>query len=535
MKKYTIGIDFGTLSGRAVLVDVNTGEEAAASAFNYPHGVMEKSLPCGQPLGTDWALQHPKDYLDVLSATVPAVLKQADISQGQVIGLGIDFTSCTMLPVTEDGTPLCFLEKFKNKPNAYVKLWKHHAAQSYADKLNEIAKSRREPWLWRYGGKVSSEWLIPKIWQVLDEDEDIYNEASHFIEASDWLIWQLTGKLSRGACAAGYKAFWHKQEGYPAADFFAALDIRLETLVADKLNGPVIPVGTKAGEITAFGRKLTGLNMGTPVAAALVDAHSAVPAVKITGSGKMLAIMGTSACHMLVTAEEKEIPGICGVVYEGILPGLYGYEAGQCSMGDIFDWFVKNFSKGLTHQEMSEKAGKLKAGESGLLALDWWNGNRSVLVDSDLSGIILGMSLATKPEEIYRALVEATAFGTRTIIRAYENEGFAVDEFYATGSISLNPFIMQIYANVIKKPVKIAGDGHTSALGAAIFGAVAAGYYDIKKAAEIMGKPSGRAFMPNEKESAVYDMLYDEYSKLHDYFGQGGNNVLKKLKKIRKF
>ena len=534
MKKYTIGIDFGTLSGRAVLVDVVTGEKAAVSVLDYPHGVMEKCLPCGRPLGTDWALQHPEDYLDVLRSTIPGVLKQAGVFCEQVIGLGIDFTSSTVMPVKADGTPLCFLEEFKGRPHAYVKLWKHHAAQNYADKLNMTAKSRQEPWLWRYGGKVSSEWLFPKLWQILDEDEEIYNATTHFIEAADWLIWKLTGKLSRSACMAGYKALWHKVSGYPSEDFFAALESGLKTVVADKLNGHIISIGAKAGEVSAFGAKLTGLNMGAAVAAANVDAHVSIPAVKITGPGKMLAIMGTSTCHMLLASEEKAVQGICGVMYEGILPGLYGYEAGQCCVGDHFGWFIENFAAGLTHQDMSEKAAKLKAGESGLLALDWWNGNRSVLVDADLSGVILGMSLTTKPEEVYRALVEATAFGTRTIIRAYEDESLAVDEFYAAGGISLNPVVMQIYADIIKKPVKIVGDAHTSAVGSAIFGAVAAGCHDVKTAIEIMGQSGGRVFIPNKVECAVYDKLYDEYSALHDYFGRGGSNVLKRLKNIKK-
>jgi len=545
MQKYSIGIDYGTLSGRAVLVDVHTGEELAQSVFVYPHAVMEDKLPCGAPLGVDWALQHPQDYLDVLSFTIPAVLRESGVNASDIIGVGIDFTACTVLPVKEDGTPLCFLDKYKSRPHAYVKLWKHHAAQAHANKLNEIAKIRNESWLARYGGKISSEWLFPKLWQILDEDEEIYNDMSHFVEAADWVIWQLTGVQSRNSCTAGYKAIWQGAAGFPDSDFFAALDVRLKNVVAQKLSCPVTPIGQKAGGISPQAAALTGLNAGCAVAIANVDAHVSVPAAKITGPGKMLAIMGTSTCHMLLGNEEKVVPGMCGVVYEGILPNMYGYEAGQSCVGDHFAWFVENClpqeyydaakSADLSiHEYMSSKIAELAAGQSGLLALDWWNGNRSVLVDVDLTGVMLGMTLATKPEEIYRALVEATAFGTRKIIETFENSGIAVDEFYAAGGISRNPVMMQIYANIIKKPIKIAGSPQTPALGSAIFGAVAGGgHADIAAAAQAMGKLLDDAYEPQNDEAKVYDALYNEYSALHDYFGRGENDVLKRLKDIK--
>lgn len=550
MRKFSIGVDFGTLSGRAVLVDVHTGEEVAESVFAYPHAVMEESLPCGTTLGVDWALQHPQDYLDVFAHTIPDVLRQSGISADDVIGVGIDFTACTVLPVRDDGTPLCFLDEYKSRPHAYVKLWKHHAAQSHANKLNETAEERSEDWLARYGGKISSEWLFPKIWQVLDEDEEIYNAMAHFVEAADWVVWQLTGVQTRNSCTAGYKAIWQGAAGFPSSDFFAALDPRLENVVADKLSCPITPIGQKAGGISPAAAELTGLNPGCAVAIANVDAHVAVPAAKITGTGKMLAIMGTSTCHMLLGDDEKVVPGMCGVVYEGILPKLYGYEAGQSCVGDHFAWFVDNClpakyheaakSKDLSvHEYMSEKIAEISAGESGLLALDWWNGNRSVLVDVDLTGVMLGMTLATRPEEIYRALVEATAYGTRKIIETFENSGIPVDEFYAAGGISRNPVMMQIYADVIKKPIKIAGSPQTPALGSAIFGAVAAGsaaggHDSVAAAADAMGKLLDVVYMPRRGEAEVYDALYGEYARLHDYFGRGENDVLKFLKEIRK-
>lgn len=551
MPKYSIGVDFGTLSGRALLVNVETGEELADATYEYPHGVMDETLPSGKKLAHDWALEHPTDYLEVFSNTIPAVLEKSGVSPDDIIGVGIDFTACTMLPVKADGTPLCFLPQYKDHPHTYIKLWKHHAAQDKANKLNEIAEQMKEDWLPRYGGKISSEWMFPKIWQTLDEAPEIYEEADFFIEAADWVIWQLTGVQTRNSCTAGYKAMWHKQKGYPHKEFFKALDPRLENVVEDKLNCPITPLGAKAGEITELAASLTGLRAGTAVAVANVDAHVTVPAVTIDGPGKMLAIMGTSTCHILLGTEEKEVPGMCGVVEDGVCPGFYGYEAGQSCVGDHFAWFVENCvsgeyyekakEEGLNiHEYLTKKAQEYKVGESGLVALDWWNGNRSILVDVDLTGMILGMTLQTKPEEMYRALIEATAYGTRKIIEAFRNSGVPVDEFYASGGISQkNAMAMQIYADVLGIPIKIGGTSQGPALGSAIFGAVAAGsekggYDDVFKAGKIMGKLRDTVYYPNPENAKIYDKLYAEYSILHDYFGRGANDVMKRLKDIKK-
>lgn len=229
-KKYVIGVDYGTLSGRALLVNAHTGEEIASAVYEYPHGVMDKELPGGTRLGPDWALQDPQDYLDVLGHTVPQVLKDSGVSPDDIIGIGTDFTACTVLPVKADGTPLCFLPQYKNRPHAYVKLWKHHAAQDQANRLNEIAAERGEKWLNNYGGKISSEWAIPKIWQILEEDPEIYHAMDRFIEAADWIIWQLCGKETRNSCTAGYKEMWNKRTGFPVDDFFCALDPSWNTL-----------------------------------------------------------------------------------------------------------------------------------------------------------------------------------------------------------------------------------------------------------------------------------------------------------------
>lgn len=550
-KKYTIGIDFGTQSGRAVLVDVATGCEVATAVKVYPHGVMDEYLPDGKTkLPDDWALEHPQDYLDVLAETIPAVLKEAGIDASDVIGLGIDFTACTMLPVDKNGIPLCFHEEYKSNPHAYVKLWKHHAAQDEANKLNKIAYERGEEFLKLYGGKISSEWLIPKIWQILDEAPDIYEKADRFMEAADWVIMQLTGEEKRNSCTAGYKAIWHKHKGYPSKEFFKALDPRLENVVEEKLSTNIYPIGSKAGEITEAASKLTGLKVGTAVAVANVDAHVAVPAVGITEEGKMLMIMGTSTCHILLGTEEKMVPGMCGVVEDGVIPGYLGYEAGQSCVGDHFEWFVENCvpahymkeaeERGISiHTLLTEKAEKLKVGESGLIALDWWNGNRSVLVDVDLTGMILGCTLLTKPEEIYRALIEATAYGTRMIIETFRENGVPIKELYAAGGIAeKNKLMMQIYSDVTNMEIRISASPQTPALGSAMFGALAAGkerggYDSIVEAAKHMSKVKEEYFKPIPENVEVYNKLYAEYKTLHDYFGRGANDVMKRLKKIK--
>ncbi len=551
MAKYSIGVDYGTLSGRTLLVNNDTGEELASAVYEYPHAVMDERLPSGKKLGVDWALQHPQDYLDVLKITVPEVLRQSGVSPADVTGIGVDFTACTLLPVKADGTPLCFLPAYEDEPHAYVKLWKHHAAQDQANRLNRIAEERNEPWLNNYGGKISSEWAVPKIWQVLEEAPAIYEAADRFVEAADWIVWFLTGKESRSACCAGYKEIWNKKTGYPSKEFFAALDPRLENLAAEKLGQTITPAGECAGPLCEKAARWTGLCAGTAVAVAMIDAHVFVPAVGIAETGKMLAIMGTSTCHMLLGAEEKQVKGICGVVEDGILPGFFGYEAGQSCVGDHFAWFIENClpasyrdaaaAEGKNiHKYLREKAERLKPGESGLVALDWWNGNRSCLVDVDLTGMMLGMTLLTKPEEIYRALIEATAYGTRMIIETFREYGVEVNEFYAAGGIAKkDPMTMQIYADVIGLPVKIAGSDQGGALGSAIFGAVAAGkenggFDSVLEAAEKLGKVMDTVYLPDEDRAAVYDRLFAEYKILHDYFGRGANDVMKRLKALKK-
>lgn len=551
MKKYSIGIDFGTLSARALLVEAETGREVATSVYEYSNGVIDEQLPSSrEKLPPDWALQDPRDYINALETTIPVVLKDSGVSPEDVIGLGIDFTACTMLPIDANGDPLCFDPKWAKHPHAWVKLWKHHAAQPEANKINETANKLGYDFLKRYGGKTSSEWFFSKALQILVEAPDVYAASDKLIEATDWVNLQLTGVETRNACTAGYKAMWEKAGGFPSNEFFKALAPGFENVVDEKMSRNIMSMGGKAGELTESMAKRMGLVPGTAVAVANVDAHVAVPAATVTKEGIMVAIMGTSTCHMVLGREPKTVEGMCGYVEDGILPGFFGFEAGQSCVGDHFAWFTENCipasyekeakKRGISiHTLLTEKATQLKPGQSGLLALDWWNGNRSVLVDVDLTGMVLGMTLNTKPEEIYRALIEATAYGANIIIDAFDSNGVAVNEIVACGGLAeKNAMLMQIYADVTNREWKVAASAQTCALGSAMWGAVAAGkahggYDDITDAAANMAHVKDKTFKPNPEAHKVYTKLFVEYKKLHDYFGRGDNNVMKTLKRIK--
>jgi len=543
MKNFAIGIDYGTQSARALLLNLVTGEEVAVVEAAYPHAVMDRQLPCGTPLGSHWALQHPADYLAVLTGTLPELLERSGIGAHQIAGVGIDFTACTLLPVDAEGLPLCLRPEFEKDPYSFAFLWKHHAAQPYADRLNDMAAN--QPWLARYGGKISSEWAFPKMWQVAAEAPQVWNAADRFVEATDFIVFALTGQWTRSACTAGYKAIWQGPEaGFPGEDFWVSCDPRLEG-VLHKMRGPVMDLAACAGGITPAMAAATGLAEGTPVAIGNVDAHVCVPAAGITEPGSLLAIMGTSTCHMLLADHEVMVPGQCGVVWGGILPGQFGYEAGQSCVGDHFNWAAQTCAgpeiaaaaEAAGHsvqQELTARAEKLRPGQSGLLALDWFNGNRSVLVDTALTGLVMGMTLTTQPHEIYRALVEATAYGTRMIVENFEKNGLPVTQFVAAGGITQkNAMVMQIYADVLARPILLATSPQAPARGSAMFGAVAGGAFaDIYEATRVLGRQK-IGFLPNPENTALYNKLYAEYVTLHDHFGRGANDVMKRLLEMK--
>jgi L-ribulokinase len=542
---YVVGVDFGTLSGRALVVRVADGGEVGTAIHDYAHGVMDDVLAAtGEPLPPDWALQDPQDYCDVLRHAVPAAVASAGIDPAAVIGIGTDFTACTVLPTTANGTPLCQLPGLAGRPHAYPKLWKHHAAQPQADRLNALAHERGEPWLRRYGGKISAEWEFAKALQLLEEDAEIYQRAERWIEAADWIIWQLTGTETRNACTAGYKGIW--QDGrYPSRDFLAALNPSFADFAAGKLARSIIPLGARAGSLTGLAARWTGLPEGIAVAAGNVDAHVTAPAADAIAPGQMVAIMGTSTCHVMNEAILAEIPGMCGVVDGGIVAGLYGYEAGQSGVGDIFAWFAEHAVPEAYQAEaarrgislfdlLGQEAAGQPAGAHGLIALDWLNGNRSVLVDHYLSGMIVGPTLATRAPDIYRSLVEATAFGTRVIIDEFGLSGVGVTELVIAGGLLHDSFVLGIYADVLRRPLSLISSDQGPALGAAIHAAVAAGgYRDVPTAAAAMGGRRAAAVLPHPASADTYDELYAEYVRLHDYFGRGANEVMHRLRAIR--
>jgi L-ribulokinase len=540
-----VGVDFGTLSGRAVVVRVSDGAELGSAVHEYAHGVMAAVLPAtGEPLPPDWALQDPEDYRDVLREAVPAAVAGAGVDPAAVTGIGTDFTACTVLPVTADGTPLCQSPGLAGRPHAYPKLWKHHAAQPQADRINALAHERHEPWIGRYGGKISSEWEFAKGLQLLEEDPEIYQRASRWIEAADWIIWQLAGVETRNACTAGYKGIW--QDGrYPSPGFLAQLNPQFARFAEDKLGHEIMPLGARAGSLTAQAAKWTGLPEGIAVAVGNVDAHVTPPAAAAIAPGQMVVIMGTSNCHVMNGARLVEVPGMCGVVHGGIVAGRWGYEAGQSGVGDIFAWFAEHATPPSYLEEakrrgrsvlevLSAEASAQPAGAHGLIALDWLNGNRSVLVDHRLSGAIIGLTLATRASDIYRALVESTAFGTRVIVDAFGAAGNPVTELVVAGGLTRDKFVLQTYADVTRRSLSVIKSDQGPALGSALHAAVAAGHYpDVPAAAAAMGGKRVAAYLPDPASADVYDRLYAEYLLLHDYFGRGGNDVMHRLRGVR--
>jgi len=544
-EQYVVGVDFGTLSGRAVVVRVSDGAELGSAVHPYRHGVVEDRMPrSGQQLPPDWALQVPDDYRDVLRVAVPAAVAAAGVDPLRVIGVATDFTACTMVPTLADGTPLCELDGLRDLPHAYVKLWKHHAAQPHADRINALAAERAESWLPRYGGLISSEWEFAKGLQLFEEDREVYDRMQRWVEAADWIVWQLCGSYVRNACTAGYKGIL--QDGaYPSPAFLEALAPGFGGFVADKLDQPIGRLGARAGGLTAEAAAWTGLPEGIAVAVGNVDAHVTAPAAQAVGPGQMVAIMGTSTCHVMSAEVLREVPGMCGVVEGGIVAGTWGYEAGQSGVGDIFGWFTETSvppsyvaaaaaaGEGL-HEHLTRLAAAQEVGEHGLVALDWHSGNRSVLVDHELSGLVVGLTLATRPEDVYRALLEATAFGTRVIVETFRDSGVPVEELVVAGGLAKNDLLMQVYADVTRMPLSVIDSQQGPALGSAIHAAVAAGAYpDVPTAAKAMGKVRRGVYQPDEPRATAYDELYAVYLSLHDHFGRA-TTTMRDLRAIRR-
>jgi L-ribulokinase len=551
MPSYSIGLDFGTESVRALLVNLATGETVATAVEAYEHGVIDEELPgTGERLPPDWALQHPADWLTGLERSVTSALSRADIDAADVVGIGVDFTSCTVLPATSDGTPLCQVETFRAERHAWPKLWKHHGAQAQADRITAVAADREESWLPRYGGRISSEWLLPKALEIAEEAPRVYAAADRFLEGADWIVWRLTGVLTRNACAAGYKGTWHKRDGHPSSEYLRAVKPGFEDLYVAKAAAPVVSSGTAVGTLTSEWSTRLGLTTQVVVGAPIIDAHAAVLGGGVAGAGTFVMMMGTSTCHLLMADAERPVEGMAGVVEDGIVPGYFAYESGQAAVGDLFAWFAHHAvppayhaaatERGVSIQELlTARATGLGPGSSGLLALDWWQGNRSTLGRSDLSGLLVGATLSTRAEDVFHALIEATAFGTRAIVESYTDQQLPVASIVAGGGLTRNAMLMQIYADVTGRSIAVAGAAQASALGAAMLGAAAAGAASgtgesLTTVARRMAPPPAVVYDPIAANRQQYNVLYREYKRLYDHFGRGGNDLMKLLRSFRR-
>jgi L-ribulokinase len=548
-RRVTIGVDFGTESGRVLLLDLRTGEELAVTEVRYPHGVIDQRLPStSEELPPDTALQDPGDYLEVLYRGIPEALAAGDVAAEEVIGIGIDFTCCTVLPVTEDSTPLCQLDHWRDRPYAWVKLWKHHSAQPIADRLNAVAIERGESFLARYGGRLSSEWYFPKLIETWQNDRAVYDAMSAFVEATDWIVWHLTGTLMRASCSAGYKACWSATEGLPSRAFFEAAYPGFPD-PKEKLGTSFAFPGHRAGTLREEVAARLGLSTSVAVAVGNVDSFVSVPGVGVQRPGVFLMVVGTSICDLVIDRLEVRMPGITGVVENGILPGFFGYEAGQAAVGDMFAWFGGRLlglgsgeadTGGSWHEGLERAASTIAPGASGLVALDWWNGNRTILGDADLSGVIAGLTLATTPSEIYRALLESVAFGTRRIIENFVDHDVAVDEIVACGGIAeRSALMMQLIADVTGLPVTIPDSSQIPARGAALTGALAAGsprggFDDFETAIAALKPAMSRRYEPSPQHRATYDEVYSVFHSLHDELGREHVEWLHQLKQIRR-
>ncbi len=548
MKRYTIGLDYGSLSGRAVLAEVATGQVVAEAVYAYPHGAMDTCLPDGTPLETGWVLQDPADFSAVLRETIPKILQISGIAPCQVAGIGVDFTSSTVIPVDENLVPLAKLPEFSGRPHAWTKMWKHNAAQPQAEELSKAARDLGLDYPDRYGGAIPYQSLLPKVVQVFREDREVYDRAACFLEAGDYITSLLAGHPTVSSAMAAARAVW-SPEGYPDPAFFKLLDPGLADLPAGKL-GARFPdcryayPGEPVGYLCESMAESLGLPAGIPISAAQMDGYAAMPGIGVTQPGQVMLVMGTSTAVMLLGERRKNVEGITACVPDTYYPGFYGYASGQSSVGDSFAWFVDNCvpegycaaarARGISlHQYLTELAAPLEPGETGLVALDWLGGNKSCLANSGLSGLILGLNLKTRPEHIYRALQEATAFGCRVILDAYEGAGVSVRGVVACGGIAgKNPLLMQMYADILGRELEVSTCAQAPALGSAIYAAAAAGCYpDIFSAVAAMGAKERLRYTPDPARKAAYDGLYRIYLHLHDHFGRENPDIMEQLRR----
>ncbi len=546
MNRYVIGLDYGSLSGRALLVNVQTGEEVCESVMEYPHAIMSEQLPDGTPLPKESAVQHPQDYLDVLSFVIRDVMKKAEIVPEQVVGIGVDFTSATVLPLDENLMPLCFHPEFQSHPKAYSTMWKDHTAAPQAALIDAVTEKTGDKHLAYLGGKCSAENGLAKVLSILQTDEAVYRASHRILEAGNWITSLLCGTDKTGYNYATCKEFWNPDlGGYPSVEFMKELDPGFENVVEEKFGGDTVCYDDCYGYVNERGAELTGLSVGTAVSVPIIDGYASIPACGAVKPGQMAMIIGTSLCHFVSSPKDSRVPGIFAAIPGCMFPGYTTYEGGQSSCGDLYAWFLdrclpasyweeaKEKNMGI-HALMREKLQNTAPGSSGLLCLDWFNGNRSILGDADLSGVILGLTLQTKPEEIYRALLESSVFGTRRILEQIESGGIAIDEITACGGIALkDQLMMQMFADITNRPIRICASTQGPALSMAMYAAVAAGEYkSLEQAVSVMTKTADCTYLPDPKNHRVYNEIYEQYKIVHDTFGLQ-NKVMKRLKELQ--
>ncbi len=526
-QRAALGLDFGTESIRALLVDLK-GTELATSVVPFRHGQILETLPSsGQRLPTDYALQHPQDWIDSASEAVQQSLQKAGLPGENVISIGVDFTSCTMLPTLRDGTPMCQLEEWASHIFAWPRLWKHHGAKTQTDRLNAVARQRQEPWLARYGGIIGLEWFFPKVLEAIEEDDEVADATEVWLEAGDWFVWRLVGgsaeEIPRSTCQAGYKAMWSRASGYPSEEYFNAIDSRLSKVTREKLPGRYLSPGTSAGALCEEMASRMGLRAGTPVSTAIIDAHAGVPGAGAAEEGTLVMVLGTSSCHMLNARQEQIVPGVAGVVEDGILPGFYGYERGQAAVGDAFDW-VRRLTGEARFDRLDAEARRLPPGSEGVLCLDWLNGCRTPLMDGHLRGAYQGLNLSHHAGHLYRATLEASAYGLRWIVELLRDHSVPVNRFIATGGLPHhNPLLNQIYADVLGETIEIHPSQQGPALGAAVLGALSAGeevtgFRDAVEAMQAMANRELSPVLPQSENREAYAKCYRQYREWADSY-----------------
>jgi L-ribulokinase len=534
-----LGLDFGTESVRALLVD-DRGKELGSATSPYAHGQITSTLPKSRkPLPPAYALQHPQDWLDSAATAVRSAMRRTKLSASDVASIGVDFTSCTMLPTLADGTPLCQFKDFASEPLAWPKLWKHHGAARQTERMNAVARRRNEPFLQDYGGTIGLEWFFPKVLETLEDAPHVYAAAEVWLEAGDWFVWQLVGgpaaELPRSTCQAGYKALWSGKSGYPSPEFLKAVHPKLTHVVREKMPGRLLTPGQSAGQLTAKQAKRFGLSPGVAVSAAVIDAHAGVPGAGAAEPGILVMVLGTSSCHMINATEHRYVPGVSGVVEGGILPGMFGYETGQAAVGDAFDW-LRRLTGQPSFDELNRAARDVPPTADGVRCLDWLNGCRTPLMDGDLRGTFSGLTLRHEPAHLYRALMEGSAFGLRWIVDLLREHGVPVKKFVATGGLPHhNPLLVEIYADVLGEPIHVHPSKHGPALGAAILGALAASdrtpFRSASQAVRAMAGPSKEhtdrtphVVRPNRRNKSAYAAAYEEYRSLAATFTKASSH-----------